>query len=99
MKIDDVRDRAFAMPLTNPSYPPGPYRFINHEYLIVTDRTEITVKGAREGPAGLELRDHALAPVAQLLILEVISAVRILTDLIVGLGEVVFDYLQPGVKA
>jgi hypothetical protein len=29
MKIADVRSRAFAMPLTSPSYPPGPYRFYN----------------------------------------------------------------------
>lgn len=40
MKIDDVRSSAFAMPLTNPSFPPGPYRFFNREYLIITYRTE-----------------------------------------------------------
>ena len=40
MKIDDVRRRAFAMPLTNPSYPPGPYRFVNREFLVVTYRTD-----------------------------------------------------------
>lgn len=27
MKIDDVRAKAFVMPLSNPSFPPGPYRF------------------------------------------------------------------------
>ena len=31
---------ASAMPLTNPSYPKGPYRFYNREYLIVTYRTD-----------------------------------------------------------
>jgi len=31
MKIDDVRKRAFAMPLTNPAFPPGPYRLVNRE--------------------------------------------------------------------
>ena len=31
MKIEDVRKTAFAMPLTNPSFPPGPYRFYNRE--------------------------------------------------------------------
>ena len=41
MKIDDVRAKAFAMPLTNPSYPPGPYRFYNREYLIITYRTDM----------------------------------------------------------
>jgi acetoacetate decarboxylase len=40
MKIDEVRKRAFAMPLTSPAFPPGPYRFINREYLIITYRTD-----------------------------------------------------------
>ena len=40
MKEDDVRERAFAMPLTSPAYPPGPYRFIDREYLIITYRTD-----------------------------------------------------------
>jgi acetoacetate decarboxylase len=34
MEMSDVRRAAFAMPLTNPSYPPGPYRFRDREYLI-----------------------------------------------------------------
>jgi acetoacetate decarboxylase len=40
MKIDDVRDQAFAMPLTSPAFPPGPYRFVDREYLVVTYRTD-----------------------------------------------------------
>jgi acetoacetate decarboxylase len=36
-----VRKAAYAMPLINPSYPPGPYRFINREYMIITYRTDI----------------------------------------------------------
>lgn len=40
MKESEVRSRAFAMPLTNPAYPMGPYRFINREYLIITYRTD-----------------------------------------------------------
>jgi len=40
MKIDDVRRTAYAMPLTNPSFPRGPYRFFDREYLIVTYRTD-----------------------------------------------------------
>jgi acetoacetate decarboxylase len=40
MKADDVRSRAFAMPLTNPAYPPGPYRFVDREYMIITYRTD-----------------------------------------------------------
>ncbi|OLP43377.1 acetoacetate decarboxylase [Rhizobium oryziradicis] len=55
--------------------------------------TDITVKGAWEGPAGLELFNHALAPVSDLPVREVLSAVHILADLTLGLGEVVHDYL------
>ena len=40
MKIADVRKRAFAMPLTSPAFPPGPYRFVDREYLIITYRTD-----------------------------------------------------------
>ena len=40
MKIDDVRRTAYSMPLTNPSFPPGPYRFFNREYFIITYRTD-----------------------------------------------------------
>src|SRR6185295_13136656 len=36
MQKKQVLDRAFAMPLTSPAYPPGPYRFVNREYLIIT---------------------------------------------------------------
>jgi acetoacetate decarboxylase len=244
MKESEVRERAFAMPLTNPAYPPGPYRFINREFFIVTYRTDpdalkavipaplefveplvkfefirmpdstgfgdftesgqvipvsfrgerggyvhamylndhppiaggreiwgfpkklawpefrveketlggvlkygpipvavatmgykfktlphdtvlaslkapnwllkiiphvdgsaricelvryyledVTVKGAWTGPAALELFHHALAPVAQLPVLEVVSGAHILTDLTLGLGKVVHDYL------
>lgn len=55
--------------------------------------TDVTLKGAWEGPAALELHAHALAPVASLPVLEVLSAVHILSDLTLGLGEVVHDYL------
>jgi len=40
MNSDEVLRRAFAMPLESPSYPPGPYRFVDREYLIVTYRTD-----------------------------------------------------------
>jgi acetoacetate decarboxylase len=40
MKASEVRERAFAMPLTNPAYPPGPYRFRNREFMIITYRTD-----------------------------------------------------------
>ena len=40
MKESEVRSRAFAMPLTSPAYPIGPYRFVNREFLIITYRTD-----------------------------------------------------------
>ena len=40
MKECDVRKRAFAMPLTSPAYPPGPYRFRQREYLVIAYRTD-----------------------------------------------------------
>ena len=55
---------------------------------------DLVVKGAWEGPAALELHAHALAPVAALPVLEVISGAHIITDLTLGLGRVVHDYLK-----
>lgn len=40
MNSAEVRRRAFAMPLTQPAYPPGPYRFYDREFLILTYRTD-----------------------------------------------------------
>ena len=54
---------------------------------------ELAVKGAWEGPAGLELHDHALAPVAELPVREVLGASHVVADLTLGLGRVVHDYL------
>ena len=41
MTVDEVLKRAYAMPLTNPAFPPGPYRFYNREFFVVTYRTDI----------------------------------------------------------
>jgi acetoacetate decarboxylase len=46
MTEDEVRKRAFAMPMTSPAFPPGPYRYVNREYLIVTYRTDPAVLAA-----------------------------------------------------
>lgn len=56
MKIEDVRAKAFAMPLTNPSYPPPPYRFYNREYIVITYRTDIDALRAVV-PEPLEITD------------------------------------------
>jgi acetoacetate decarboxylase len=230
MKEAEVKARAFAMPLTSPAYPPGPYRFVNREFMIITYRTDpeklravvpeplevdeplvkyefirmpdstgfgdytetgqvilndeppiaggrelwgfpkklanptlhveidqmvgtldygpvrvatatmgykhkpadldalraslaapnfllkiiphvdgspriceiveyyledVALKGAWTGPAALSLNPHALAPVAELPVLEVVSAVHMICDLTLGLGKVAYDYLQP----
>ena len=54
---------------------------------------DVTVKGAWTGPASLTLSPHALAPVAELPVLEIVSALHIRSDLTLGLGKVVHDYL------
>ncbi|MDE3009252.1 MAG: acetoacetate decarboxylase [Pseudomonadota bacterium] len=55
--------------------------------------SDITIKGAWTGPGALDLHSHALAPVADLPVLEVLSAVHILADLTLPLGTVIHDYL------
>ena len=57
--------------------------------------TEVTLKGAWTAPGSLELHPHALAPVAELPVLKVESALHFIADLTLGLGEVVYDYLSP----
>jgi acetoacetate decarboxylase len=54
---------------------------------------DITLHGAWTGPGALALYPHALAPVAELPVREVLAATHILADLTLGLGEVVHDYL------
>ncbi len=61
---------------------------------------DVTIKGTWTGPAALHLSPHALAPVAELPVLEVVSAIHIVADLTLGLGKVVHDYLrQPSRQA
>ncbi|RTL95690.1 acetoacetate decarboxylase [Ancylobacter aquaticus] len=55
---------------------------------------DITVQEAWTGPGALGLFPHALADVAKLPVLEVISAAHFRTDLTLGLGKVVHDYLK-----
>jgi acetoacetate decarboxylase len=40
MKVAEVRDKAFAMPLNNPAYPRPPYKFYNREFVVITYRTD-----------------------------------------------------------
>ncbi|MDP3178751.1 MAG: acetoacetate decarboxylase [Spirochaetaceae bacterium] len=55
--------------------------------------TQLALKGAWTGPCSLELHPHALAPVADLPVLKVESALHFVVDLTLNLGEVVYDYL------
>jgi acetoacetate decarboxylase len=57
---------------------------------------DIVLKGAWSGPAALSLMPHALAPVADLPVLEIVSGVHIRADLTLGLGRVVHDYAREG---
>ncbi|MBV9627649.1 MAG: acetoacetate decarboxylase family protein, partial [Xanthobacteraceae bacterium] len=54
---------------------------------------DIDLKGAWTGPVALNLAYHALAPVAELPVLEVVSGIHIIADITLGLGKVVHDYL------
>jgi acetoacetate decarboxylase len=62
--------------------------------IVEYELTDIDLKGAWTGPAALTLIDHALAPLNDLPVLEVLSATHILADLTLGLGRVVYDYLK-----
>jgi len=57
--------------------------------------SQVTLKGAWSGPGSLELHPHALAPVAELPVLKIESALHFVADLTLDLGEVVYDYLSP----
>jgi acetoacetate decarboxylase len=56
---------------------------------------DVDLKGAWTGPASLTLVSHALAPLAELPVLEIVSATHLVADLTLGLGKVVHDYLKP----
>ncbi|WP_217576583.1 acetoacetate decarboxylase [Streptomyces sp. GbtcB7] len=62
--------------------------------LVRTQITDITVKQAWTGPTRLQLFQHALAPLADLPVTEVVSASHILTDLSLAPVKPVFDYLD-----
>jgi acetoacetate decarboxylase len=67
--------------------------------LVRYHMADVRVKGAWTGPASLELHPHALAPVADLPVRKVVSALHFVSDLTLALGSVVHDYLAPRVRA
>ena len=62
--------------------------------LVRYELQDVVLKGAWGGPAALDLHPHALAPVADLPVLEIVSAIHLRADLTLGLGEVAYDYLD-----
>ena len=62
--------------------------------LVRTEITDVVVKQAWTGPARLQLFEHVLAPLADLPVLEVVSASHILTDLTLAPVKPVHDYLE-----
>jgi acetoacetate decarboxylase len=61
--------------------------------LVRYHTTQVQLHGAWTGPSALELHPHALAPVAALPVLEVVSCLHFIADITLELGEVVYDYL------
>ena len=59
MHEDEVRKSAFAMPLTNPAFPVGPYRFVRREYMIITYKTDRAAL-ERVVPAPLQVVDDVV---------------------------------------
>ncbi|SNT49341.1 MULTISPECIES: acetoacetate decarboxylase [unclassified Tardiphaga] len=57
MKIEDIRRNAYSMPLTNPSFPRGPYKFYDREYFIISYRTDMDALQAVV-PEPLEIVDN-----------------------------------------
>lgn len=52
---DVIKQKAFSMPFTNPTFARGPYRFINREYLIITYETEMeALKNVVPAPLKIE---------------------------------------------
>ena len=55
---------------------------------------DVALKGAWTGPASLELHPHCMAPVSDLPVREVVSAVHLECDMSLTYGEVAHDYLK-----
>ena len=93
--LDEAEARA---EITRPTYAlkmlPGYDRRPRICELVRSQITDLTVKGAWTGPARLQLFEHALAPLADLPVREVVSASHILCDLTLGRPSVVHDYLE-----
>jgi acetoacetate decarboxylase len=61
--------------------------------LLKTEISDLTIHGAWTGPARLQLFEHALAPMADLPVREIVHVSHILTDLTLAAPSLVYDYL------
>jgi len=61
--------------------------------LVRFEYQDLVLKGAWTGPGALELFHHALAPLAQLPVREIVSVTHTICDVTLATGEVVHDYL------
>lgn len=60
---------------------------------------DLAISGAWRAPGALELHSHALVPVAELPVGEVVSALHVQADLTLPTGEVVHDYMTEALVA
>ncbi|WP_425838294.1 acetoacetate decarboxylase [Streptomyces fractus] len=67
--------------------------------LVRTEITDIVIKGAWTGPARLQLFEHAMAPLADLPVFEIIAASHIVTDLTLSPVTSVYDYLRDSAQS
>ena len=61
--------------------------------LVRFDYKDLVLKGAWTGPGALELFHHALAPLAELPVHEIVSVTHTICDITLRYGKVVCDYL------
>jgi acetoacetate decarboxylase len=61
--------------------------------LVEYESSDVNLKGAWTRLAALILSSHALAPLAELPVMEIVSGVHVIADLTLPLGNVVDDYL------
>jgi len=62
--------------------------------LVAYNLSEITLKGAWEGPARLHLVPHVNAPVADLPVRKAQHGLHLIADLTLPFGRVIYDYLR-----
>jgi acetoacetate decarboxylase len=61
--------------------------------LVRFEYKDLVLKGAWTGPGALELFHHAVAPLAELPVREIVSVTHTICDITLPYGKVVYDYL------